>query len=220
MRDAALWSRIEGYTFPPERPVGLFAKPSGKSGLQARLEDDERWADDYAAGAIEEYRRFVYLARISSEEVTPSEVIDRVWHEHIWDTRDYRDGFCATVLGGMLHHHPGTGPGDADRHARQYDATRALYEAEFGRPPPPDIWQHRSAAERARDRARTRLAFVLSPLVGAATVWVLWSAFGWVLAAGFWGLAAGAIASHVIAPKVPGPRYRSSDSDGGADCGD
>ncbi|MDU8942889.1 glycine-rich domain-containing protein [Ovoidimarina sediminis] len=220
MRDAALWSRISTYAFPLEPAGRFFNRTPDRPALQARLEERENWAEDYASEAVGEYRRFLYLTAVSPGEVTPSEVIDRVWHEHIWDTQDYLDGFCEPVLGRVLHHRPSTGSGDRERHARQYDATRALYEEEFGAPPPPDIWQYREPAQKARDVARGTLAFILGLVVGAGTAWTLWTVFGWRIGAVFWGFAAGGITSHIVAPKVPGPRYRSSDSDGGAGCGD
>lgn len=54
--------------------------------------------------------------------------------QHYW-------GEFAETLGAPLHHGPTTGTSaDKARFDDNYTATKALYEAEFGSPPPEDIW--------------------------------------------------------------------------------
>ena len=217
MRDVTLWDRIRRHPFPP--PEADDGEVEGRSALSARLEEAEGWAADYARSAVEEYRRFVYLSRISRQQVTPSAVIDRVWHEHVTDSRDYIEGFCRGLFGEILHHEPGR-PEEADRFEAQYAATRALYESEFGAPPPEDIWIHRPAAQVRRDRTRAVVATLAGIGTALAVGYVTHVWFGWWLGALFSAAVAGVIVNEVLKPRVPGPRYSSSDSSGCSSCGD
>ena len=79
----------------------LLAPPFAK-----RLSRENGWSIHYTARAIAEYNRFVYLAAVSPTPVTPSEVVDKVWHLHLLYTRSYWQGLCAEVLGRPLHHDP------------------------------------------------------------------------------------------------------------------
>jgi hypothetical protein len=81
------------------------------------------------------YRQFLTI-RLRHPEVglVPSDEIDEVWHAHILDTAKYAED-CEWVFGFFLHHFPYLGlRGEADEHRwhAQYDATRRLFEEEFG----------------------------------------------------------------------------------------
>ena len=92
-----------------------------------------------ARAAIDEYRRFCFLACVSNADVTPSDAVDEVWHLHLIHSRDYWLTFCPQVLGTQLHHGPTRGGGvEAQRYREQYAQTLALYEQWFG--PPPAHW--------------------------------------------------------------------------------
>ena len=47
--------------------------------------------------AIEEYKKFMYLAATSNQMVSPSEIVDIVWHQHLIFTQSYKE-FC-DILG-------------------------------------------------------------------------------------------------------------------------
>lgn len=222
MRDPALWDRIRLYPFAPV-PEGQAPKSDpGKIALAARLEEAEGWDPAYVREAIEEYRRFVYLSRVSDRHVTPSEIVDRVWHEHITDSRSYVEDFCRTLFGEILHHEPATGPDDRPRFEAQYAATRTLYAAEFGREPPAEIWFYRPPDKVAADRRRGRLARAAGWVAGIGVAWTCHAAFGWLVGAIFVGCVAGTIVNGVLRPRIPGPRHASSNSDssGCSGCGD
>lgn len=107
----------------------------------ARLRRENRWSRAYAERAITEYQRFVYLAAIAPQPVTPSEAVDQVWHLHLLYTRSYWDDLCAGLLGRPLHHGPSAGgPAEAAKFADWYEATLALYRLEFDLEPPADLW--------------------------------------------------------------------------------
>ena len=55
--------------------------------------------------AVEEYRRFYFLAARAGHAVTPSEEVDQVWQNlHLTCTRDYWGSFLPQVLRVALHH--------------------------------------------------------------------------------------------------------------------
>jgi hypothetical protein len=73
--------------------------------------------------------------------VTPSRIVDAVWHLHLTYSRDYWEDFCGNVLGRELHHEPGSGAdGEAEQYHRQYRRTCAAYADIFGREPPEAYW--------------------------------------------------------------------------------
>jgi hypothetical protein len=72
--------------------------------------------------------------------VTPSEVVDEVWHQHLIYSRDYWDRWCGEILQAPLHHDPTPGGPEAQAiYRRQYAETLALHERFFG-PPGEALW--------------------------------------------------------------------------------
>ena len=55
--------------------------------FSARLARDNGWSRAYAVRAIEEYKRFVFLAMAAGHPVTPSDEVDQVWHRASWPLR-------------------------------------------------------------------------------------------------------------------------------------
>lgn len=112
-----------------------------KFNFEQRLVRENDWPAAYARRAIEEYRRFVFLVSISSQQLTPSDEVDQVWHLHLLYTESYWQEMCECILGFALHHKPTKGgSSEQQRFAEQYRNTLTLYEATFGHPPPGDIW--------------------------------------------------------------------------------
>ncbi len=128
----AIWRRLSAYSFDALDAPMPFSK---------RLAEKMGWTEDFALQAIEEYRRFLFMARISPTEVTPSQLVDEVWHFHLQYTEDYWVRLCDEVLGAPIHHNPGDGSGsDEERHALQYGYTLELYAHAFGEDAPEEIW--------------------------------------------------------------------------------
>ncbi len=133
-RDPELWARLQAYRFDPE-PV--------ERGFADRLAEECGWTAETAERALEEYRRFVYLAMTAGHHVTPSVAVDLVWHLHLTYSRSYWDRFCGEVLGRPLHHEPTPGgPRAQERYREQYAATLAAYRKAFGEEPPEVFWPH------------------------------------------------------------------------------
>ena len=128
-----LWHRIEAYDFDKLGGAYLFS---------SRLATENGWTSNYTGRVIEEYKRFCYLSVRAGHAVVPSDQIDQVWHLHLRFTREYRDAFCAEVLGTDLHHSPASN-GDAEEfehHRDLYMDTLKVYEGLSGERPPADIW--------------------------------------------------------------------------------
>ncbi len=140
-----LWQRIQGFEID---------NPSVEFPFSSRLARENGWSREKALEAIGEYKKFIYLICVSPSPLTPSEVVDQVWHLHLVYTRSYWKDFCEGVLGRPIHHDPTKG-GEAQMRLfhGQYAQTLALYECEFGHTPQAQIWppvRERFAAEPSR----------------------------------------------------------------------
>jgi hypothetical protein len=106
-----------------------------------RLAAENQWTGRFAARVEREYLRFIYLACISEEAVTPSIAVDQAWHLHLCYTPSYWTDLCETLLKRPLHHGPTEGGRTEDAKFRKsYARTLTLYREEFGEEPPRDIW--------------------------------------------------------------------------------
>ena len=144
-----LWLRLRDYRFADIVPTHLWNRVTEAFGgadasTQAfanKIAQKHHWHPRFALRAIGEYRKFVFLGVSSDIVVTPSKVIDTVWHEHLLFTRAYRE-FCRDVLGRDFDHHPELMPSEeqTDVYAQQFQATLDRYFMEFHVMPPTDIW--------------------------------------------------------------------------------
>lgn len=131
-RQIELYQRIQDFSL--DRPEARFP-------FSQRLATDNGWSPEYTARAIEEYKKFTFLAVTANHPVTPSDAVDRVWHLHLSYTRSYWEEFCPKVLQVPLHHNPTEGGEDEQKKfADWYRQTLESYERNFGRVPPTDIW--------------------------------------------------------------------------------
>jgi hypothetical protein len=160
----ALWLHLRDYHFTDLVPTNMWSvvaeafggTDASERAFANKIAHKHAWSSRFALRAITEYRKFVFLGVSGDTVVTPSKVIDTVWHEHLLFTRGYRD-FCRNVLGRDFDHHPELLPTDkqTDLFAQQYNATLARYRTEFRVEPPVDIWGTpkftRTNEQRARD---------------------------------------------------------------------
>ena len=153
----ALWRRIAAHEFEPDTPLNF----------TQRLARDHGWSLEEARAAVDAYRRFCFLAVISPVPMTPSEIVDEVWHQHLIYSRDYWQVWCGERLQATLHHDPTPGGAEAQQtYRRQYAETLALHERVFG-PPSPALWPAthlRFAGSRYRVTDRSRWLLVPRPL--------------------------------------------------------
>ena len=144
-----LWLRIRHYRFDHLAPPNMLEKVTAAFGgadastkaFAHKLSRKLGWRPAFAFRAIEEYKRFVYLGVVSDSVVTPSLIIDQVWHEHLLFSRGYRE-FCRDVLQRDFDHNPELVPSEKQTAVfkAQFDATIDSYRAEFNVEPPPQIW--------------------------------------------------------------------------------
>lgn len=114
--------------------------PNDKYGFLTRLAFENKWTLYFAKAAILEYKKFMYLAAISNEMVSPSEIVDIVWHQHLIFTSSYTD-FC-TVLSKRIEHIPSThNRAEAEKFHKAKERTKELYEQNFGKQPE-EIWEY------------------------------------------------------------------------------
>src|SRR5688572_4231580 len=159
-----LWLRLKHYHFahvvPPhlgDHVMACFGGPDAATRAFAdKLQRKLGWTPRLARHAIEEYKKFLYLGVVADFEVTPSKIIDQVWHEHLLFTKAYRE-FCRDVLGRPFEHFPELVATDDQTSVflDQYQRTLDLYEVEFDVEPPADIW---STAKFDQGIARRRRA--------------------------------------------------------------
>jgi hypothetical protein len=143
---SALWNQLAGFSF--DDPGSAFP-------FSQRLALENGWSREFAARAIEEYRRFLFLSAVSGHLCTPSDEIDQVWHLHLCYTKSYWHDLCRDLLGREIHHGPTRG-GEAEdtRYRLAYKATLASYRSLFNGDPPGALWPE--VAERFDRRRRFR----------------------------------------------------------------
>jgi hypothetical protein len=130
-------------------------------GFSTRLANENYWTRNFTKKAILEYKKFMYLAATSDKMVSPSEIIDVVWHQHLIFTQSYSD-FCQ-VLGKQIQHVPSThNHADADKFKHAKERTHISYATVFGEQPT-DIWDNPGMFEGLKlDKAKLKVrGFVL-----------------------------------------------------------
>jgi len=149
MNKKDLWLKLRAYHFDHLVPANLWQKVTAAFGgadafskaFASKIDRKHGWGNKFALKAISEYKKFVYLGVVSDFHVTPSKIIDVVWHEHILFTSAYRQ-FCDQVICYQFDHHPELIPmaDETGRFNAQYEDTIEFYISEFGFIPPPAIW--------------------------------------------------------------------------------
>jgi hypothetical protein len=149
MNKRRLWLNIAHYHFDNLVPVNLWdeivAKFEGENpftkAFADKLSRKLQWEKSFALSAIWEYKKSVFLGVISDFSVTPSKVIDMVWHEHLLFSSGYRK-FCQEIIQFDFDHNPELVSIGSQTEAfqAQYFQTIELYKKEFGMEPPSEIW--------------------------------------------------------------------------------
>lgn len=63
------------------------------------------WSEEKTTKAIKDYRSFLYMSQFIEQAITPTGVVDDIWHEHILHTNKYTID-CEKIFGKFLHHFP------------------------------------------------------------------------------------------------------------------
>ncbi len=149
MKKKELWLKIKAYHFDHIVTPNTWGKIRERfSGIDAstlafadKIARKHQWKKQFCVKAIDEYKKFIFLAVVSDFNVTPSKYIDVVWHEHLLFTKAYRD-FCTEIIEYNLDHYPELVPTDeqTETYKEQYLATIRSYIKEFAVLPPAAIW--------------------------------------------------------------------------------
>lgn len=148
---SSLWQELAKFQFDEPNAARTFA---------LRLAEANGWTADFTRGAIEEYRKYLFLAVEAGHPVTPSKSVDEVWHMHMLYTVSYWHRLCRDTLRQELHHHPSLGGMAEDtKYAGQFQRTLRSYVRFFGRPPV-EYWgpmteeDYRASSTRNEERRR------------------------------------------------------------------
>jgi hypothetical protein len=99
----------------------------------------EGWTEERCIVAEKEYKKFLYLnfKYRDKNAIVPLPDVDIVWHNHILDTKKYRED-CEEALGFFLDHYPYLGiryEGDKINLEKANNISMELYHREYGRYP-------------------------------------------------------------------------------------
>jgi len=130
LQNSELWQKISSFNLD---------EMEGEYNFSVRLASENGWTKYMTEKAILEYKKFMYLAAISENMVSPSEIVDLVWHQHLIFTQSY-ESFCA-ILGRKIEHIPSThNPANESQFKQAMRNTQQLYRENFGNQPE-DIWK-------------------------------------------------------------------------------
>ncbi|HMR90344.1 MAG TPA: hypothetical protein PKD51_19415, partial [Saprospiraceae bacterium] len=119
--------------------------PPSEYGFSTRLANENFWTKEFTELAILEYKKFMYLATTSEFMVSPSEIVDTVWHQHLIFTQSYQD-FC-NLIGKQIQHIPSTHNKEEFEKFRQAkERTKKFYKNIFGEQPN-TIWEYNDMFE-------------------------------------------------------------------------
>jgi len=153
----SLWQKIQNFDFD---------YPLSEYGFTTRLARENSWTLNFTKDAVLEYKKFMYLAATADAMVSPSEIVDVVWHQHLIFSQSYNE-FC-NLIGKRIEHVPSThNREDYEKFAQAKERTKKLYVNEFGEQPE-QYWNFSNiyaplALEKAKYKIRT---FVLLGILG------------------------------------------------------
>ena len=130
-KNAILWNKILQFELD---------EPHVEYPFSIRLAKENEWPQRFTEDAIIEYKKFMYLAAVQDEMVSPSPMVDIVWHLHLIYTESYQS-FCA-LIGKQIQHIPATHqPGESQVFKESRERTAKHYQDHFGNRPDA-FWKH------------------------------------------------------------------------------
>ena len=103
--------------------------------IQIKLKN--KWSDEYANNVAFEYSRFLKL-RSLNEQLSPSDDIDKLWHQHLLNTKNYYN-YCFAKFNKFVHHDP-TDSSDQQARQKRLANTIQIYVNTFGPINNKQIW--------------------------------------------------------------------------------
>ena len=133
----------------------LLAPNSAGAELVSRLQRKLGISFAEAHERVMAYTQFLSLKAasldIDATKLSPPPLIDRVWHEHVLDTKRYAPA-CLTAFGHPIHHDP-NGDADVGLRARRREATLVALEKVYGDAYDEEIWAFPAEERPKRKRA-------------------------------------------------------------------
>ena len=123
-------------------------KSDVKQLLKARLVRLKNWSEERATAGVNAYEQFLKLKAALKDykatKLSPTPLIDEVWHLHVLDTQKYADDcvdFCREII-----HHDVDGDINVIKREIRRNATKVAYEMQYGKEPEGEMWSFDSAA--------------------------------------------------------------------------
>ena len=151
--DPNLWNSILAFDLD---------RPRSEYGFTLRLAKENYWPRNFTEEAVVEYKKFIYLAAVCDFMVSPSPIVDCVWHQHLIYTQSYNN--LCNLIGKQIQHVPSNrNKGDAAKFQQAKAETKKAYQNVFGEQPR-NIWEFEDAfeslkLEKAKIKIRTFLVF-------------------------------------------------------------
>ena len=137
---------------------------SNGNGFALKLAREHNWPYNFTKEAIVEYKKFMYLAATCDFTVSPSRIVDEVWHLHLTYSKSYQN-FCK-VIGKNIEHNPSNfSDEDVKKYRLAKEKTKTEYERVFGNQPS-EYWVHYDMFDqlglpKAKYKNRTKIIFIL-----------------------------------------------------------
>jgi hypothetical protein len=146
-----LWRKVEEFDFD---------SPQSEYSFSIRLARENFWTESFTKLALVEYKKFMYLAATSGYMVSPSEIVDIVWHQHLIFTQSYQE-FCK-ILGKQIEHIPSThNKEEFEKFRKAKENTKEHYERNFGNQPK-SVWEFSGMFESLNlEKAKFKIRSVL-----------------------------------------------------------
>ena len=120
----------------------LSLRADTKKLLKARLKRLKDWSEERATAGVNAYEQFLKLKATLKDykatKLSPTPLIDEVWHLHVLDTQRYADD-CVHFCGAVIHHDV-DGDKDAFKREIRRNATKVAYEMQNGTEPEGEMW--------------------------------------------------------------------------------
>nr|WP_314498021.1 hypothetical protein [uncultured Chryseobacterium sp.] len=156
-----LWKKIEQFDFD---------HPPSEYDFTLRLACENYWTQNFTRQAILEYKKFMYLAAVSDIMVSPSETVDRVWHQHLTFTKSYHE--LCRILRKQIQHIPSThDKKDFTKFKLAKTHTAELYELHFGKQPV-SIWKYAGPFESLHLR-KSKFKLLTAVMIGISAFMIL-----------------------------------------------
>jgi len=185
-----------------------------KTDFLNRLAKENKWNAAFTQQVVDEYVKFLFIAKEGGHPVSPSPIIDKPWHLHLLHSEDYWNQLCPKILQMPLHHSPHTGNKTEDAKFSSWGKdTVTSYQKFFGQPTL--IW---STIDRASTRVWMRntgfifIGFSVGCLAGITDGSDAWPLFVFA-AIGF------SIPAIIMFAAASSPLPPSAGADSGFTCG-